>query len=217
MSQTAYYGRTPLPASVKVPAVFSIVLWMAVIFSPFVAFAVNGKVDDSNWMPAYVTAGTSLLLLVVLHGKAAANFFNLPAKHRDEYLHGKLFEALRKSASRAARDIELSRKNAIVQIAEDGVRVSLNAIMQSDFKRAIKLIKDRRRKDPPLEALAWRDIKKWEVFTDSEGPDYYRLTLADGGFITFCRPAKPHDEYELLDAVRSLGQTAVRLHCDVPR
>jgi hypothetical protein len=40
--------------------------------------------------------------------------------------------------------------------------------------------------------------------------------LADNGYIGVRRPSKVEEEVELLDAVRSLGQTAVSLHCDLP-
>jgi len=218
MDRTERYVRTPLPDSVSVPVWLDIVLWFAVIFSPFVAFAVNGKVDDSNWMPALVTAGVSLLLLALLHAKAAMSFSNLSQAHRDEYRNGKLFQALPSAASRAVYEFELGRKGAIAHLSKEGVCFSPAATLAFDFSRmrmAARAIRSARQ-DQPVHAVQWREIKQWEVHKDSDGPDYYRLTLADNGYIGVRRPSKVEEEVELLDAVRSLGQTAVSLHCDLP-
>lgn len=223
MDRSQYYGRTPLPKSAKFPLALAGLLWMAVIFSPFVAFTVNGVVDDSNWMPAYVTAGLSLLLLALLHGRAVANYFRLPKALRDEYQFGKLYPATPRPSSRGDRAFDLGSKRAVVRVSEDGVQVSPAAFLRTDFRSAIEGTHLKHtsalggQQYKPHLFVAWRDIKEWEVRDDSDGPDYYRLILAKGGYICIRRPSRAQDEYELLDAVRGVGQMAVRLLCDVPR
>lgn len=221
MDPAQHYGRTPLPQSVRVPMALAIPLWLAVIFSPFVAFAVNGVVDDSNWTPAFVTAGVSLLLLTLLHARAAANYAQLPKALREEYRSGKLYPATRRPSSYKDRTFGLGSKRAVVMVSQDGVRFSLGACLRADFRHATGLAKlmsaHHGQQDKPLHFVAWRDIEAWEVRDDSEGPDYYRLGLAKGGYLCVRRPSIAQDEQELLDAVRGVGQTAVRLLCDMPR
>jgi hypothetical protein len=146
------------------------------------------------------------------------SFSNLSQAHRDEYLRGKLFEALRSPAPRAAYEFEFGRKGAIAHLSKEGVCFSPAALLRTDFSRVSSAARAIRsaRQDQPVHAVQWREIKQWEVHNDSDGSDYYRLTLADNGSMSVRRPSKVRDEVELLDAVRSLGQTVVILHCDLP-
>lgn len=224
MTTTAYYGRTPIPADARPRARFVIPLWFAVIFSPFVAFAANGKVDDSDWTPALVTAGVAIFALVVLHARAKSNYANLPKWHRDEYAFGKLFAPLPRGASSlAAREFELAAPHAIVRLAAEGVTFSPAAWLDADRARRKEAVRAlwhaarERRLNVPEHKIAWRDIAEWQVHDESEAADYYRLSLADGGHVRIRRPREARAEYDLLDAVRSTGQTAVRLFCDIAR
>jgi len=222
MDRTERYVRTPLLGSVDVPVGLSIVLWLAVLFSPFVAFSVN----DANWIPALVTPGVSLLLLAHLNAKAAKSFSNLPQAHRDEYRNGKLFQALPSTASRAVYEFEyedvFGRKGAIAHLSKEGVCFSPAAIYCFFFGFDISRMRMAARKlrsarqDEPVYVVQWREIQQWAVNKNSDGPDYYSLILTDGGSLGVHRPSKVEEEVELLDAVRSLGQTAVILHCDLP-
>ncbi|MFM9863777.1 MAG: hypothetical protein ACKVRO_09230 [Micropepsaceae bacterium] len=221
MTPTQFYGRTPLPSDVRAPVWAIAPLWMAVIFSPFVAFWVNGKVDDSNWMPAFVTAGVSLLIIAVLHIRATANYLQLPVTVRAEHRHGKVYPALRQPMPRVYRAFELGAKDARLRIAKDGIHVTSAAWLRADFKRALdhmRKVQARGMNPDAVEAFVpWRDIQEWAVQDDSDGPNYYSLRFAKGGYLNLRRPSAPGDEYELLDAVRSAGQIAVRIFCDVPR
>lgn len=222
MAQTDYYGRSPVPAEAKPAVLLAIPLWMAVIFSPFVAFAVNGKVDDSDWTPALVTAGVALLALVLLSARRRANYLSLPAHLRDEYARGKLFATLPNARVRLPHTFKLTAK-ATLDMTKDGISFSQAAWVGSDSRRrgeaVSKLWRAFRegRTNVPAQAIAWRDIKEWEVHEESESPDYYRLSLADGGHVRLRRPADANEEYELLDAVRGAGRVPVRIFCDIPR
>jgi hypothetical protein len=224
MTPPSRYERTPIPANARPRARFLIPLWFAVIFSPFVAFAANGKVDDSNWTPAVITAGLALFALVVLHVRARSNYANLPASHRDEYAHGKLFTpAARNGARIPAHEFKLAARHAILRLTDEGVAFSPAAWLGADWarrKEAVAMLTRAVREgrmNLPDRKIAWRDIAEWEVHDESDSADYYRLHLKDGGHVRLHRPPKAHDEYELLDAIRTIGQTPVRLFCDIPR
>ncbi|NOT40902.1 MAG: hypothetical protein HOP13_10450 [Alphaproteobacteria bacterium] len=220
MMPTQHYGRTPLPKDVRAPMWAIAPLWMAIIFSPFVAFWVNGRVDDSNWMPAYVTAGVSLLVLAVLHIRATANYLQLPVAVRAEYSLGKVYPALRQPHARKDRGFELGAKGAHLRVAKDGIRVTSAAWLRADFKRALEHARKVRAHGIDTAAtqvfIPWGDIQEWEVHDDSDAPNY-RLRFAKGAYLNLKRPTAPGDEVELLDSVRTTGQIAVRIFCDVPR
>jgi hypothetical protein len=64
--------------------------------------------------------------------------------------------------------------------------------------------------------IAWKDIQEWIVETDSDGPDYYALTLISKGQIKVRRFVPDNAlESDILDAVRSIGKRTLRLMCDV--
>jgi hypothetical protein len=222
MAQTEYYGRSPLPAETRTPTGLMMLLWAAVIFSPFVAFTVNGKVDDSDWTPALVTAGVALFALVLLSARAHANYRNLPAHLRDEYERGKSYAVLSAARVRLPRDFKLAA-DASVQLTSSGVAFSPAALQGQDGQRRAALVRTlwramrEGRTHTAAETIAWRDIKEWEVHDGGEGSDYYRLPLADGGHVCLHRPADTAEEYELLDTVRGAGHVPVRVFCDIPR
>lgn len=222
MAQTNYYGRSPLPAEAKTPAGLMMLLWMAVVFSPFVAFTVNGKVDDSNWTPAFVTAGLALLGLALLSARTRSSYLNLPRHLREEYEHGKCFAAMANARVRLPREFKLAAK-ATLQLTSDGIAASPRAWLGMDGERRATVVREllRAGRVVPLDLapqlIAWRDIKEWQVHDESESADYYHLSLADGGHVRLRRPSDAKEEYELLDAVRGAGRVPVRLFCDIPR
>lgn len=64
--------------------------------------------------------------------------------------------------------------------------------------------------------VPWYDIKEWEVCTDSDGPDYYRLPLRGKGHFLIRRFTPVEGtETDLLDAVRSVGKLSIRMLCDI--
>lgn len=223
MAQTDYYGRSPLPAEARRRMGLEMLLWMAVIFSPFVAFAVNGKVDDSDWTPAYVTAGVSLLALALLSARRRANYRNLPAHLRDEHERGKSFAPLPNERVRLPRDFKLAGGRVMLHLTSDGVAYAPAAWLGIDERRTVQAVRmlwraaREARLNVPTQVIAWRDIREWEVHEEMENDDFYRLTLVDGGYVRLRRPADAKEEYELLDAVRSVGRVPVRMFCDIPR
>jgi hypothetical protein len=222
MAQTEYYGRTPLPAEAKPAVVATIPLWLAVIFSPFVAFAVNGKVDDSDWTPAFVTAGVALLAIALLSARRRAAYRNLPAHLRDEYERGKCFGVLPNARARLPATFKLTA-NATLQMTHEGIVFSPAASLGQDSRRRAAMVRRlmaavrEGRPDVAPQTIAWRDIKEWEVHEGSDSDDTYRLALADGGYVRLRRPADAAAEYALLDAVRGAGRVPVRVFCDVRR
>lgn len=72
--------------------------------------------------------------------------------------------------------------------------------------------------------LAWADIERWRVTTDSEGPDTYELTMATGWAVApttrwrarvRIRRDEILDEVALLDHVRSVGAHPIELEASV--
>jgi len=222
MTRTDYYGRSPLPAEAKTPAGLVMLLWMAVIFSPFVAFTVNGKVDDSDWTPAFVTAGIALLALALLSLRTRSHYRNLPAHLRDEYERGRSFGALANARVRLPLDVKLTA-HATLQLTRDGIAVSPGAVLRLGGPRRAATVRilwrsfREGRSELPPQVIAWRDIKEWEVHDGGESGDYYHLPLADGSHVRLHRPADATAEYALLDAVRGAGRVPVRVFCDIAR
>lgn len=223
MTETEFYGRTPLPAEARTPIGFVIPLWFAVIFSPFVAFAVNGKVDDSDWTPALLTAGLSLAVLAFLSLRTRANYRDLPARVREEYERGKCFEPLPAGRMPVPRTFKLTGFGATLELTSAGITYSPAAWLGANSERRAEAVRAAWQAvkapgwRPPPQSIAWREIAEWQVRDDSDTADYYRLMFADGGHVSLRRPPSAKEEYALLDTVRSVGRVPVRLFCDIPR
>lgn len=199
------------------------VLWMGIIFSPFVAFAVNGRVDGSNWTPALVTACCCIAGIVFLRRRAARNYQQLPSQTRTEYDHGRLMPSLL-HGDRDIGNVEFGppgEKVPLVGLTPQGVWFAPAAIagssgpksreisdinFMSHFAGGVRM---------PTHALKWDEIVEWEVWYDGDGPDYYLLTLRDKGYIKLQRPGDPEKEVQILDYVRTIGGRPVRLFCDI--
>lgn len=221
MTATHHYQRMAIPREARVPVALVIPLWFAIVFSPFVAFWVNGKVDDSDWTPAIVTAVVALSAIMALNLRAAANYRALPASLRDQYAHGKLLGPLSRAALRKPRDFACGAAGGSLHAGADGVSFTAAAWIGSDsahrsqrVRLLWKLMREGRYTIDP-EFIPWREIAAWEVHDDSESADYYRLTLTGGGYRKLRRPASARDEIDLLDTVRSVGQVGMRLFCDI--
>lgn len=221
MVRSENYTRTPLPAEAKPQIGLMMLLWMLVILSPFVAFTVNGKVDDSDWTPALVTGGIALFAIAALSLRSRNAYRNLPSSLRAEYERGKLFPALAKDKRGLPRDFGPGIAGAVIQLNADGVGFSPTAWLRSDTKHrrgamnALWHVVRGGHLNAPTQSLKWSDIREWEVHEDSEASDFYHLTLADGGYVRLRRPGDAKRECELLDLVRTAGQIPVRLFCDI--
>ena len=211
------YRRTPLPKSTRLLVLAEIALWVGVICSPFVAFTVNGRVDDSNWAPAILTAGCCLTLLVLLHVHAAFKYRRLSLDIRAEYSHGRLMPPLA-AAGFEANPIEFApnkKGQPLVGLTPHGVWFAPAAISGASWRQFRQMTPLAGGDQMPTHVIDWEGINEWQVHEDSDGPNYYRLMLASGGYVNLKRPGDPALEVEILNNVRAIGGRPVRLVCDI--
>lgn len=198
-------------------------LWMGIILSPFVAFTVNGRVDDSNWTPAIVTAVSCLAGLLLIHVRAARSYRQLPPAVLAEYASGRVVPPLENVGGEKST-IEFGPRGPQTPLAgltPNGIWFAPDAICGASWGRRLKLgdidIKAgvAGARDLPTHAFEWDELFEWQVRDDTDGPDYYRLVLRDGDHVDLKRPIDPDGEPEILDYVRAVGGRPVRLLCDV--
>lgn len=217
------YRRTPLPKAAHKPMVLVIPLWMLLIFSPFVAFTVNGKVDDSNWTPAFVTAGFCIAALAAIALRQARTYRALPKDIRDEYRFGRLIDRDARVGVAATGCAYRSKSKGadIVELNSEGVVFAPSAMVGASFAAARQYASMNAfahiggAANIPAHRIPWSDITEWQVHEDSDNPDFYRLMLRDGGHVELRRPHYATSESPILDFVRKAGQRPVRLFCDV--
>ncbi len=217
------YILTPLPRSAKPPMLAVIVLWMGIVFSPFVAFTVNGRVDGSNWLPAIFTACFCLAGLVFLHVRAARVFHQLPSDVRAEYNEGRLLHPLpRENCETNPIEFALDKSGkSVVGLTTSGAWFAPVAVAGTSWNKVLEMADINSKAHLaggdhlPTHAIGWAQIAEWQVRDDRDGPAYYRMTLLDGGYINLKRPSDPAKEQLVLDYVRAIGGRPVRLFCDV--
>ena len=217
------YKRTPVPKSAHSPVLAIIALWMGLIFSPFIGFAINGRVDGTNWTPAVMIASCCLAGLLFLHLRAALAFRGLSQEIRSQYRDGRLMLPLL-GVGPAQEPLEFAVGNAakpMVGLTQQGVWFGLAATAGSSWHLARKLVAiqmmTQSDNDDQLSSyfVGWNDVAEWHVCHDSDGPNYYRLIMRDGGYSRLKRPANPEQERRILDYVRTVGGRPVRLFCDI--
>lgn len=213
MDTQATYRRTPIPPHARARNGLKFLFWMGIIFSPFVAFTVNGKVDDTDWTPALLVAGPALTGIIVLTLMQGRNWRALPQELRDEYSKGRLFAPLPAPAAPPELSVAVNKSGSkTLRLSHQGVHFTRAEMLRAGpLKRAMFYSSV----ELPFHDLAWQEIAEWQVQDDSESPDYYYLVLKDGGYVMLERPLNPAEETAILDYVRSTGQLAVRLFSDV--
>ncbi len=217
------YRRTPRPKRAGTPVLVRILLWMGLIFSPFVAFTVNGRVDDSNWTPAVLTALMCLAGLLLIRVRDALSYAEVPAAIRAEYEKGRLMRPLSTgSTDKAPIDFGPNGPQApLAGATPKGVWFAPDALCGASWRRSRDMLDTNLKaglaggSKLPAHFLDWSELAEWQVCDGSDGPDYYRLVLCDGAHVDLKRPANPAEEPPLLDYVRTVGGRAVRLFCDV--
>lgn len=199
------------------------VLWMGIIFSPFVAFFVNGRVDDSNWAPAIVTALACFTGLVLISMRTAHSYRQLPASIRAEYQNGRLMPPLPAGGAEPGSIGfgPLGTDDPLAGLTPKGVWFAPYAICGASWSQSWKMMDINVKagmaggSKMPCHFLDWAELVEWQVCDDSDGEDYYRLVLRDRGHVDLKRPASPTEEPPILDYVRKVGVRPVRLFADV--
>ena len=198
-------------------------LWMGIIFSPFVAFTVNGRVDDSNWTPAIFTALACLAGLAFIRIRTSRRYAELPAAIQSEYHHGRVMPPFQGRAGETS-PLEFGprgREQSLAGLTLKGIWFAPEAICGASWgqrrKMAVVNIKAGLAggAELPAHAFDWSEVVEWQVRNDTDGPDYYRIVLRDGAHVDLKRPRNPAEEPPILDYVRAVGSRPVRLLCDV--
>jgi hypothetical protein len=217
------YRRAPLPESTQTPILAISALWMGFIFSPFVSFYVNGRVDDSNWTPAIVTALGCFAGLLLIHARTTSRYNKVPGDIRAEYVHGRLMPPLQDSGA-GARPIEFGPRGpdrSLAGVTLTGIWFAPDAIRGASWGQNRRMLDTNIKaglaggSKLPAHAFEWSELVEWQVRDNSDGPDFYRLVLHDGGHVDLMRPNNSSEEPAILDYVRAVGGRPVRLLCDI--
>ncbi len=210
------YHRTPSPAGAQPRVGWTILCWMLIVFSPFIGFAIHGKVEEPGLIIGLCVAVLPACALVWLGLQHRAARRRVPAEVLAEWRDGRLIAP--EGAPPVAPPLRLTSGRHWVELRADGVLVSRSALLQLHGTGSLS---DRATQLLAADAagqyfVPWSDIATWEVTSGSDGPDFHRLLLRPQGAVHVRRfqPNQGH-EADLLDGVRAIGQVPVRLHDDL--
>jgi hypothetical protein len=215
------YHRPPLrPAGAQRRAAWLmlgwILCWLALIFSPFVGFALHGKVDERGLARGLQFALLPLGALAVLWWLRRADERRVLPAARRAWHSGLLIPP--QGAPPLTPPLRQARSRHWIELRADGVLVSRSTLLHLAGPGGLgEHIASLRTADAAGQYFVpWADIDTWELATDREGPDFHRLLLHGGGQVQLRRfaPATGH-EADLLDGVRAIGQVPVRLLDDL--
>lgn len=207
------YRRTPLPKRAQTPIGWVALCLFGLVFSPFVGFAIHGKVAAPGIFIGLVFAVIPLTVLAAIAIVRWVAWRRLPRHIAEEWTSGRMFPA--GGAPAVVPPVRFSGEKYWIEMLTPGLALSRSCLLSmQDVSRAMASFWVA---DHTGELFVpWADIVEWSVESDSDGPDYYSLRLRPGGAIRVRRFAPDHaSECDLLDAVRSVGKVPVRLRCDV--
>ena len=210
------YRRTPLPPGAKTPLGWLLACIALLLASPFIGFALHGRVAERGLALALPFGLLAVLGLAVLAFRRRRVWRSLSPALRAEWTTGRLVQA--EGAPPVAPPVRFTQGCHWFELRSDGLVLSRSCLLGIQSLQGV----------PGLMQLTWvteqagqlfvpwTDVERWEVKTDSDGPDYYRLALHPRGTLLLRRlqPAEG-TECALLDAVRSVGGRPVLLCDDV--
>ncbi len=209
------YRLTPLPASMQTRVGWVALCFMSLIFSPFVGFAIHGKVGAPGLILGLLFAILPLCGLIAIAVLRWLAWRQLPSHLVEEQKYGRVFPA--EGAPTVITPVRFSNnsKKDWIEILPEGMTLSRHTLLRMagvpDLMAKIWVAEQTQEL-----FVAWHDIIEWVVDTDSDGPNYYLLKLHLKGTLTVRRfEPDTATECDLLDAVRSAGKVTVRLRCDV--
>lgn len=210
---SAAYRRTPLPDKTRTPLGW-LALWFALlIFSPFLGFAVHGKVQEPGLLIGLVIATVPLLALCWLVIRRWRHLRRVPPDLLREWQLGRVVPA--NGAPAVATPVRFAHGKNGLELRPDGLTVAGHSVL--GLRGAAHLLETSWVVQQAGQLFVpWADVVEWAVDTDSDGPDYHCLQLRPQGELRV-RRFRPEaaTECDLLDAVRSVGRLQVRLRCDV--
>lgn len=207
------YRRHPLPKHARAPLGWLALCLMGLTSSPFVGFAIHGKVAAPRlivglWFAVLPISG--LAAIAILRWYA---WRRLPWHITEEWTSGKIVPAEGGPAIVPPR--RFSNEKYWIETISQGLALSRSCLLSMQGVSATSA-KSWIADNTGEMFIPWDDIAEWSVDTDSDGPDYYLLRLRSGGMTRVRRFPPDHaTECDLLDAVRSVGQLPIRLRCDV--
>lgn len=209
------YRRTPLPQAAQPRLSWIVVCMTLLIFSPFIGFAIHGTVDEAGLVTGLRIAIIPVLGLALLAIKHWWAWRNLPSELIDERTNGRVVPAEGAPAIAVPAFFADQKRNCAIELHAEGVIVSRGALL------GFRGMADSAARNSVTQAaggffVPWADIKEWQVRTDSDGPNTYRLPMHVKGHADIRRftPIQG-SERGLLDAVRSIGHLDVRMLCDL--
>lgn len=207
------YRRTPLPRRARTPLGWSALCLASLVLSPFVGFAIHGKVAVPGLVIGLLFAPIPLSGLVAIAISRWYAWRRLPPHIAEEWTFGRVVPA--EGAPAVVAPLRFSSKGNWIEMLPEGLAVSRSGLLT--MQGVSDIVAKSWVADHSGEMfIPWADIVEWSVDTDSDGPDYYLLKLRPGGTLRV-RRFRPDaaTECDLLDAVRHIGKLPVRLRCDV--
>lgn len=211
------YHRTPLPAAARPRTGWLALCWMLVIGSPFVGFALHGRVAEPGLRLGAAFALLPLAAMALLWRQRRAGWRQLPPELARQWQLGRWIEP--HGAPDVAAPLRYADARHWIELRADGVLAARSALLAVDSGDGLR---DRLHRLRGADAagqyfVPWADMACWEVATDSDGPDPHRLRLRGGGCVRLRRfIARDRREADLLDGVRAIGRVPLRLRDDLP-
>jgi len=211
-AMAADYRRTPLPATARTPLGWLAACWGLLVFSPFIGFALHGRVGEPGLVTGLALALLPLAGLAALALRRWHGWRALPPALREEWTWGRLVPA--QGGPAVLPPVRFMQGDRWIEMRGDGVVVSRTSLL--GLQGVPRLLEATWVADQAGQLFVpWAEVVEWAVEADSDGPDFYRLVLRQGHVrLRRLSPAQG-SECGVLDAVRAVGRRPVRLRCDV--
>lgn len=208
----ADYRRTPLPATARTPLGWLAACWGLLVFSPFIGFALHGRVGEPGLVTGLTLALLPLAGLAALALRRWGGWRALPPALREEWTRGRLVPA--QGGPAVLPPARFTQGDRWIEMRGDGVVASRTSLL--GLQGVPRLLEASWVADQAGQLFVpWAEVVEWAVETDSDGPEFYRLVLRQGDVrLRRLSPAQG-SECGVLDAVRAVGRRPVRLRCDV--
>lgn len=208
----ADYRRTPLPATARTPLGWLAACWGLLVFSPFIGFALHGRVGEPGLVTGLTLALLPLAGLAALALRRWGGWRALPPALREEWTRGRLVPA--QGGPAVLPPVRFTQGDRWIEMRGDGVVASRTSLL--GLHGVPRLLEASWVADQAGQLFVpWAEVVEWAVETDSDGPEFYRLVLRQGDVrLRRLSPAQG-SECGVLDAVRAVGRRPVRLRCDV--
>lgn len=208
----ADYRRTPLPATARTPLGWLAACWGLLVFSPFIGFALHGRVGEPGLVTGLTLALLPLAGLAALALRRWGGWRALPPALREEWTRGRLVPA--QGGPAVLPPVRFTQGDRWIEMRGDGVVASRTSLL--GLQGVPRLLEASWVADQAGQLFVpWAEVVEWAVETDSDGPEFYRLVLRQGDVRLRRLSPTQGSECGVLDAVRAVGRRPVRLRCDV--